>query len=414
MSDWFHNLPLGWMTLVSFGGVYLVAFAIHAGVTAAATPERTKSFKLVSPGMLPPLGIIFGLFVAFTAAQVWNDNDRASSAVSREVSALRSVLVLAATFPGDFVTRMFASVEQIAAVPFRWSDTPLPGFANDLYRIRRLLLRPFRGTGAIFVVLAIAFLAAVELRLGLFALFFVLYFGGYPMLQFNVRHHFHLEVFTWWAIGFVLEQIVQRVRQTGLRGGVDPIWRTASSGVPLNWNRAGVMLAAVAVCAVATLWVARAYQQRAVAALFHQYIGAPREQERFGQIAPDVLYRLPLGYPPGTDPYPVDVVEVDTNTALCDPRSSVTFRYRDPRPELTHVVAIAGRSGDVGTVRVFEPVYESFEGVEFARSSSGCVTGVYRMSSPARLKVLLSARLQPGWEHSPLYQRRLGIRWAPQ
>jgi uncharacterized protein YqgC (DUF456 family) len=30
--------------------------------------------------MLPPLGIIFGLFVAFTAAQVWNDNERANTA----------------------------------------------------------------------------------------------------------------------------------------------------------------------------------------------------------------------------------------------------------------------------------------------------------------------------------------------
>ena len=46
--------------------------------------------------MLPPLGIIFGLFVAFTASQVWNDNERANTAVDREASALRAVVVLAA------------------------------------------------------------------------------------------------------------------------------------------------------------------------------------------------------------------------------------------------------------------------------------------------------------------------------
>ena len=51
--------------------------------------------------MLPPLGIIFGLFVAFTAAQVWSDNDRAAAAVSGEARALRSVQVLAASFPGQ-------------------------------------------------------------------------------------------------------------------------------------------------------------------------------------------------------------------------------------------------------------------------------------------------------------------------
>jgi hypothetical protein len=51
--------------------------------------------------MLPPLGILVALFIAFTAAQVWTDNDRAHSVVDREASALRTVVILAATFPGE-------------------------------------------------------------------------------------------------------------------------------------------------------------------------------------------------------------------------------------------------------------------------------------------------------------------------
>ena len=51
--------------------------------------------------MLPPLGIIFGLFVAFTAAQVWSDIDRANAAVSREASSLRAAVILSSTFPGE-------------------------------------------------------------------------------------------------------------------------------------------------------------------------------------------------------------------------------------------------------------------------------------------------------------------------
>jgi len=51
--------------------------------------------------MLPPLGILFGLFVAFTAAQVWGDNDRASTAVDREATSLSSVLFMASNFPGE-------------------------------------------------------------------------------------------------------------------------------------------------------------------------------------------------------------------------------------------------------------------------------------------------------------------------
>jgi len=63
---------------------------------------------------------------------------------------------------------------------------------------------------------------------------------------------------------------------------------------------------------------------------------------------------------------------------------------------------------------VFEPVYDHFEGVEFAGTVPGCVTGLYRLSAPDRLKVLLTATLTPDWEHGPLYQRRLGIQWARQ
>ena len=100
MSDWLHNLPVPWMALVIFGFTYLVAATVYA-VVAALSGRLAKSYKSVSVGMLPSLGIIFGLFVAFTAAQVWADNDRASAAISREASALRSVLVFAASFPGE-------------------------------------------------------------------------------------------------------------------------------------------------------------------------------------------------------------------------------------------------------------------------------------------------------------------------
>jgi Protein of unknown function (DUF4239) len=101
MSDWLHDLPVVWMALVIFGFTYLVAATIYAVVAVLAVGERARSFKAISPGMLPPLCILFGLFVAFTAAQVWNDNDRANAAVNREASALRSVVLLAAGFPGE-------------------------------------------------------------------------------------------------------------------------------------------------------------------------------------------------------------------------------------------------------------------------------------------------------------------------
>jgi len=112
MNDWLHNLPIVWMALIVFGFAYLVAAGLYAVVAMLAVGERARSFRAVSPGMLPVLGVIFGLFVAFIAAQVWGDNDRAHAAVDREASALRSVVILAASFPGEPEARMRALVRR--------------------------------------------------------------------------------------------------------------------------------------------------------------------------------------------------------------------------------------------------------------------------------------------------------------
>ena len=112
MSDWMHALPLGWMALVVFGGTALVTAAIYWIVIHLATDERARTFKGVSPGLLPPLGIMFGLLVAFIAAQVWGDIDRANAAVNHEASSLRAVLLLSRPFPAEAQTRMRGLIER--------------------------------------------------------------------------------------------------------------------------------------------------------------------------------------------------------------------------------------------------------------------------------------------------------------
>jgi hypothetical protein len=56
------------MALLVFGLTYVVAAAIYAFINVLAVGERARSFKAVSAGLLSPLGIIFALFVAFTAS----------------------------------------------------------------------------------------------------------------------------------------------------------------------------------------------------------------------------------------------------------------------------------------------------------------------------------------------------------
>src|SRR5215468_6162896 len=88
------------MAVLFFGSAYLSAAVIYAVVVEFPTTFWVRA-RAFSASMLSPMGTLFALFVVFTAAQVWSDNDRASAAVAQEASALRNTLVLATAFPKE-------------------------------------------------------------------------------------------------------------------------------------------------------------------------------------------------------------------------------------------------------------------------------------------------------------------------
>jgi Protein of unknown function (DUF4239) len=97
---WLHDLSVFWLAAFVFGVAVLVTAAVYAVVISLATGERGRAFASVSPGLLPPMGIIFALLVGFLAAQVWSSGERAAAAVTEEASSLRSIVLLSPEFPG--------------------------------------------------------------------------------------------------------------------------------------------------------------------------------------------------------------------------------------------------------------------------------------------------------------------------
>jgi hypothetical protein len=94
------------MALIVFVTTYFIAGGVYVVVTKLALTEWAQAFKAVSPGMLPPLGILFALLVGFIAVEVWNNLEKAKTAVATEASALRAVVLLAGTFPQEQKTRI--------------------------------------------------------------------------------------------------------------------------------------------------------------------------------------------------------------------------------------------------------------------------------------------------------------------
>jgi hypothetical protein len=112
MGDWLLKLPVPGMALVIFLATYLIAGGVYLVVTRLAVNERAKAFKAVSPGMLPPLGILFALLVGFIAVEVWGNFDKAKAAVATEASALRTVVLLAGAFPEEKSTGIYPLINR--------------------------------------------------------------------------------------------------------------------------------------------------------------------------------------------------------------------------------------------------------------------------------------------------------------
>ena len=122
MVNWLHSLSIVSLLLVTCAATALVTVAIYLIVTRLAAAGQRDALSAVSPGLLPPLALVFGLLIGFLAAGVWSNNSNAQQAVDNEASALRSVDLLDRDFPAadqrrlDLLIRSY--IEQ--AVTHEW------------------------------------------------------------------------------------------------------------------------------------------------------------------------------------------------------------------------------------------------------------------------------------------------------
>jgi hypothetical protein len=308
----------------------------------------------------------------------------------------RFLIDLVKRFPADMVVRAYASTVRIVELPFTWRD---PGRAKT----GGLQDQPpnpdaGHGIGLALIITTIGLAAAVSTRIGLFLLFWLLYFGGYPAIQFDARHYFHLEFITWWAAFFVLQFVISDLW---------PMVRDQRRTISASVRRAVLAVAACGVGLVLALWGARAYQQVAVRSLLQSYLAAPKDEVPLHALSGTFL---PIARAsPRTDPETADFLEVDLNGWRCGEHPAITFRYGLPaRRDFSRTFTLQRHDDFHEPTRVFMPVYDGFEGIEFPDPRPGCIDGVYRVRDPGKFTLLLEAALPPGWQRSPLYQRLRG------
>ena len=305
---------------------------------------------------------------------------------------LRHILV---TFPADIVTRAYASALQVLDLPFRRFDV-------------------LKHTGPLLAAVFVLAISSASLRLALFAAFVILYFGGYPAIQFMPRHYFPFEFITLAVLAFLIER--------GARVGM-AIARESRADRPTST----ATVRSVAVCAViltvallAPLGLLRWYQNEQASRLLESYVASATSAVPLEAVAPG-RFRLPeddarrlsqIEAVAALGRATARFVETELDAGACRPGTTVTFQYDPtyPATDFSQTVSLQTVTQVGQPTRLYEPVYAGFRGIDVSDPSPACVPRVSIVDDVDRLPLLLSVQLPPEWASQPQYQRISRIR----
>lgn len=335
---------------------------------------------------------------------------------------------IARRFPADLLARGYGAVIEALQYPLShdalYVSRAMPGFSTSpvlsiVANARFRVLVWFEDHGAWIAIAALIVVAAVNLRLAIFATLLVLYFCAYSMLQFSRRHTFQLDVFTIAAAMFLLHALITAVRHA--RGQVPVTWTSRSAAIG-----AAQFVALAAVVLVLPLATLRGYQQGQVETMIDATLAASREPVTMvtaADGADHVLMSSPvLGerHVPG----PVDdvrdvrmeyLVATFEGTACGTEPFEVELTYTgvvktfDKEFNRRHVVTpSAGAAWRLMSPVFYEygPYWLRFDGFKVPAAKAACLTLLTRADRPGDLPMpFLYATLAPDWRNTPLYQR---------
>ena len=351
-------------------------------------------------------------------------------------SATALLTRIATEFPADMLTRVYASVLRTLAVPYSTTSRNVPTLVSDptIVRLYALRDRVLRSAGAAWpwaMAAALIGLTLTNLRLALLVLILVFYFSAYPVLQFNERHFFHLEVIAWWALLLSVEGMIA-LAVSATRPSQRHAWRDALRA--RRWlpavRLAGLAWVAAAVILLLPLRLLRSYQAGHVQALLASYLALDKEPlDRAAADVGDGTVRILQELAPKTNGGAGDAIQTtyvlaEFAAGSCESlKFDLVVRYDAPKAggyDFTRTIAVRPPLTS-GVRRILTAIYSHPEssavlegayrltGFELPRDSASCLTGLYRVRSVDGLPLVLDANLPSDWESATPYQTIEGI-----
>jgi len=337
-------------------------------------------------------------------------------------------------YPADILIRAYASVLKILDLPFSYQEAPV-GINNNLikaiYEAKGTLLGSFAGYGLIIAIIALLMISSRSLRQAIFCLLSILYFAGYPAIQFFGKHYFYLEFISWWLLGFILHQIYIFFRQ---RRNVNTT-KDLSGWLYYRHQFKDIFISNTVIFSViffmllaAPTLALRKYQSNHLQDIFEKYDNAvlhPLQMVKEPNGSNNILISALGGFVPVNKGLAVEYLVAEFSAEKCsyDTIWPVIRYERSPvsgRPDFSRTMRVDIDNNPAKNTKVFFPLLAHeindspylkgihFKGLVLPRQQATCLDGLYRVQSPELLLkgqiTPITLTLSPSWEQETRYQ----------
>ena len=344
------------------------------------------------------------------------DYDVASGGLFRE---------LATTFPADLVAHAYGSVLMVLraglAIPAMMQPAPpFPSLAlvSDAYLLMNRVTQDLAPVGLVLTLAAIGFAWMRGARLGITLTIFVLFLTGYPAIEFEERHWFHLRFIPWAGL-LVAGHLVQRGQ--------------------VAWNRPAIVRGLVGTLGLvvamgAALAAFRGVQTERASELVERYLSARTETVAIQHDGATVRVQwTPIDYAGKPAHRASALLAVTLDAARCTGNGPLTLRVHyeadAPSHDISTNMTVSRPLAGAAATRLFVPVfwqgfadhdYLRFSRFELTGAPATCVADVSRVVEGANLPLWVEMQVPADWSTQRLYQgirtpRRLNalFSWVP-
>lgn len=351
------------------------------------------------------------------------------------VSDSHYVSTIVKNYPADILIRAYASVLKILDLPFAYQEAPV-GINNNLikaiYEGKGTLLGSFAGYGLIIAMIALLMISSNSIRQAIFCFLLILYFAGYPAIQFFGKHYFYMEFISWWLLGFIAHQIYifskrginfNTKNDLSRRMHYRQHFKDVSISNIIIFSVIFFMLLAVPITAL------RKYQSNHLQNIFQKYDNAalqPLKMLKDPYRSNDILIHALGGFVPAKKGLAVEYLVAEFSGEKCSYATIwPVFRYeRAPvsgRPDFSRTMRVDIENNSVKNTKVFFPLLAHeindspylkgirFKGLVLPRQQAACLRGLSRVKSSELLLngqgTPITLTLSPSWQQEIRYQK---------